>query len=123
MAQSGDGNPAITAALGTMALLRQAAEVDSETLDLYAATLAEEQIPIRHILEACKQISREPRGDGESAFPSLGALIERCHRAGRQMAYRALAPSSEKPQPITSEQAAKLLEDIRAAVAARRRRA
>ena len=103
-----------------MALLRQAAEVDSETLDLYAATLAEEHIPIGHILEACKQISREPRGDGESAFPSLGTLIERCHRAGRQLAYRALAPSSEKPEPMTREDAAKLLADIKAAVAQRR---
>lgn len=121
MAQSGDGHPAVLAALTTMGVLRQASEVDDETLDLYAATLAEDHIPIGHIIEACRQIGREARGDGESAFPSLGTLIERCHRAGRQLAYRALAPSSDKPEPMTPEQATKLLADIRQAVAERSR--
>ncbi len=123
MARSGEGHPAVTAALVTMGVLRQASDVDSETIDLYAATLAEEHIPLGHIIEACKQIGREPRGDGESAFPSLGTLVERCHRAGRQLAYRALAPSEDKPEPITPEQATKLLADIREAVAGRAKKA
>lgn len=106
-----------------MAVKRQASDLDADTFDLFAAELAEEGIPVEHVIEACKQIGREPRAEGDTAFPSLGVLIERCHRAGRQMAYRAVAGVIEpRPQqPISSAEAAQLLADIKAAVAERKR--
>jgi hypothetical protein len=107
-----------------MAVKRQASDLDADTFDLYAAELAEEGIPVAHVIEACKQIGREPRAEGDTAFPSLGVLIDRCHRAARQLAYRATAGVlTPKPaEPISREEAAKLLAEIKAAVASRGRR-
>jgi len=96
MANSGSGNPIITAALAKMALLRQAPDVDRVTLDLFAAELESSGITPDVVVIACQALQTRPRADGETAFPSFGTLLEACYGIRREWQKQAEAVASQR---------------------------
>lgn len=134
MAHSGTGNPIVTAALAELAALRQATGVDEETLDLFSARIAEDGLDVELVVDACRELSRMERAEGESAFPSYGTLLREYHAAEyrrhvrRQKELAAegaqyLLPGEEVDRPEwTPQQARLLIANFREAVEAKRRR-
>ncbi len=124
-------NPVVAAALTQMAAFRQA-DVDGDTLRLYADALAEESLPNEVIVRACRTIERTPRREGETAFPDFGTLLKACSMAKEQIrqdgiarlastAPKALMPPEDMPS-LTREEAKAFVTRLRADVEALRAR-
>lgn len=124
-------NPRVVVALARMAILRQAPELTETDFTLFAAELESEGVPVEHIEEACRRIGREPREDGQTAFPSLGTLLAECKQVRvdthylrlQELAARApkeLMPPAEDFVPLSREEAKKFVDRLKAEVEARR---
>jgi hypothetical protein len=87
MAQSGSGNPIITAALARMALLRQA-DISDVTLDLYTAELAAANVRPEDVTTACEVFAGRAREQGETSFPEMGRLRVEIEAAARRRRMR-----------------------------------
>jgi hypothetical protein len=64
-----------------MGIFRQAS-IDPQTIKLYAAKLV--NFDLGDLQDACKRIEDLPRGEGETAFPEIGAvrsMVEICRNA------------------------------------------
>lgn len=131
MASSGSGNPAVSAALARMAILRQA-EVSELVLDIFTAELAAEGLPVECVIDACDELAHRERAEGETAFPSYATLLRECHRADHrryQAQQRALAaegerylhPPADLSPACTPSEAKVLMGRFQDAVEARRR--
>jgi|SRR6185369_15004110 len=96
MADSGTGKPLVTAALAKLSILRQASDVSDLTLDLYAAELEAAGITPDVVVIACQGLQSQPRAEGETAFPSLGTLLERCYAIRREWQKQAEAVASQR---------------------------
>lgn len=131
MVSSGSGHPLVSAALGRMAVLRQA-DASEAMLDLYSAELAAEGLDPELVVDACEQLGRAERAEFEPAFPTLGTLLRECHAAEyrrhrrRQLALAAQAPTefllpeTTNTTPLTREEARARVVEFRAAVEAKR---
>lgn len=74
-------------ALGQMATFRGAPVRDEVVLLFAKRLIAEGQTP-EQIIDACGDLERRPRSEGETAWPSLGTLLEECRRSALRLAAR-----------------------------------
>ena len=100
-----------------MALFRQA-EIADEVFDIYAAQLAHGQHAIEDIELACHRHGMAERADGETAFPSMGQLLNLIDLERRRKintSRLALAPPTVLiPPPLSRVRAAIWMERLKA---------
>lgn len=104
-----DARDAVLAALAKMAALRQA-EVSGKTLALYATELATAHVPTDVVVHACRRIQMRERSEGETAFPSLGTLLDECRIVAAKKADDEEARLRKRlpPAPLTDAQWAEI---------------
>lgn len=106
-------------ALIKLGIARQSPQDDASQI-VYVEGL--ESVPSDIVERACSQLAREPKNDYEPAFPSLGALIQRC-REVRDHDDMASAPKQlreARPEPLSKEEAKAWVEKLKAEVQRRR---
>ena len=131
MEQWGSSWEGVVAAMKRMAILRQA-DAGNATYAAYVVALRHEQQAPDVVTEACDRIAVQRRGDGETAFPSLGDLLLECQRVriAREDQRRAALAASAPPyffEPparpdMTPDEARAFVSRLRADAQAARRR-
>lgn len=86
-------NREIVRALGILATARQVTLADDVML-VYPGLLAD--CDVEDILQACKELAREPRAEFESSFPAVGTIIARAEAIRRKRTAPAVFVSCGK---------------------------